>query len=396
MDSGDLFFAPGSTPPSPVGRAKEMTARGVDLFIKTYNLMGYDAFTPGEIDLSWGIAALKELAKQAKFEFLLANLFERTTQKPVFRPYLIKEMAGIKIGLLGLISNRFPIDGPPGDKEKYLIGDPIEAATKVVAELKEKRCLILIALAHMEESEQRKLAQAFPKIHLIVSGHVRNIRREPLEVNDNQIMSAGTRGEYLGQMDFFVREEKKEKILSSHFQHIALRDLFPDHDQTAKLVEEFKMKLTEIKYLKQETVIQEAALERQDQPLSYALSSFAGDESCLPCHPQQHQQWKRTSHSRAYQTLIKNNRTEDLTCLPCHTTGYGEINDSAAILPNVQCEVCHGARGGHPESQEKSLRVNERECRMCHTPDKSPKFNFATYLQRVKCTRSKIERGPLE
>ncbi len=385
MDSGDLLFPPGSIPISPVGRAKEMAAQGVDLYIKTYNLMGYDAFTPGEIDLSWGIDALKKLHKQTKFKFLLANLFERRTQKPVFQPYLIKEMGGIKIGLLGLISNRFSIDEPPEDKEKYLIGDPIEAATKIVAELKERRCLILIALAHMEESEQRKLAQAFPKIHLIVSGHVRNIRPEPLEVNDNQIMNAGTRGEYVGQMDFFVKEEKKEKILSSHFQLIALRDLYLDHYQAARLVEEFKMKLTEIKYLKQETVIQEAALESQDQPLSYAIPSFAGDESCLPCHPQQHQQWKRTSHSRAYQTLIKNNRTEDLTCLPCHTTGYGEVSDSGAILQNVQCEVCHGARGGHPESHEKSLPVNERECRMCHTPDKSPRFNFATYLQKIKC-----------
>jgi hypothetical protein len=241
----------------------------------------------------------------------------------------------------------------------------------------------------MEESEQRKLAQALPKIHLIISGHVRNIRPEPLEVNDNQIMSGGTRGEYLGQMDFFVKEGKKEKILSSHFQLIALPDLYRDHYQTAKLVEEFKMKLAEIKYLKQETVIQEAASARQDQPLAYAIPSFVGDEVCLPCHPQQHQQWKKTGHSRAYQTLVKNNRTEDLSCLPCHTTGYGEVSDSAAILQNVQCEACHGARGGHPESQEKSLRVNERECRICHTPDKSPKFNFATYLQRIKCTALK-------
>jgi len=116
-----------------------MTIKGIDLFIQTYNLMKCDAFTPGEIDLSWGVDALKRLQTQAKFPFLLANLLERRTQKPVFQPYLIKEMGGMKIGLFGLLSNRFPIDGPPEDKEKYLIEDPIEAATKMVAELKEKR-----------------------------------------------------------------------------------------------------------------------------------------------------------------------------------------------------------------------------------------------------------------
>jgi len=70
--------------------------------------MGYDAFTPGEVDLSWGVAELKKMGKKAKFSILLANLQDLKTKKPVFRPYLIKEMGGIRWGFSGSFPTAFP------------------------------------------------------------------------------------------------------------------------------------------------------------------------------------------------------------------------------------------------------------------------------------------------
>ena len=118
------LLPPGSSPSSPVGRAKEMTSLMVDLFIKTYNLMGYDAFTPGEIDLSWGIDELQKISKRARFAFLLSNLLDKKTKEPVFTPFLIKETGGGKIGLFGLVSDRFSLPGPPGEKESFQIAEP--------------------------------------------------------------------------------------------------------------------------------------------------------------------------------------------------------------------------------------------------------------------------------
>jgi hypothetical protein len=357
----------------------------IDLFIKTYNLMGYDSLTPGEIDLSWGIAELKKISKQAKFTFLLANLLERQTQKPVFRPYLIKELGGIKIGLLGLISNRFPLEGPSGGREeKYQIAEPIEAARKIVTDLKKENCKGIIAMAHMEENEQRKIAEAFREVYFVVSGHTRSLKQQPVELNNAQILTAGTRGEYLGQMDFLLKEEKEKRLLS-RYQIVPLREYYQDHPQTAKLVDQYKMGLRHLLAKGSSNVVSEKTAPVQDQPLAYAISSFAGDEVCLSCHPQQHQQWKKTGHSRAYQTLVKDNRSEDLTCLPCHTSGYGEVTDSGAILQNVQCEACHGTRRGHPENQQKFPPVSEKQGLICHNPAKSPNFDYIPYLSKVRC-----------
>ena len=351
--------------------------------MRSYNLMGYDAFVPGEIDLSLGVEELKKIGKQAKFSILVANLFDKKTKKSVFVPYLIKKRGGGKIGLFGLVSDQFSLPGLPGEKESYQIANPIETARKVIAELKKNGCQIIIAVGHMEGHEQKKLVQAFPEIHFIISGHVRQFSHQPITVNNTEIIRAGTRGEYLGQMDFFIKE--KEKILSSHFQLIPLREVYPDHYQTAKFVEEFKMKLVELKYLSDKTVIQETPPGSQSQPMAYTISAYVGDEACLSCHLQQHQQWKKTGHTRAYQTLVRDNRESDYTCLPCHTTGFGEVSGFADVLENVQCESCHGPRRGHPDDGKKGPAVGEKQCLVCHNPAKSPNFDYVPYLAKVRC-----------
>ncbi len=65
----------------------------------------------------------------------------------------------MKIGLFGLISNNFHLRQSTGDREKYFLADSVATAKKVSVELKAKKCDIIIGLAHMEENEQKNLAQ---------------------------------------------------------------------------------------------------------------------------------------------------------------------------------------------------------------------------------------------
>lgn len=378
VDSGDLFFPPGSSPAETVGSAKKMTSLMMDLFIKSYNLMGYDSFTPGEIDLSWGVAGLKEIGKTARFSFLLSNLLDKKTKEPVFAPFLIKNVGGTKVGLLGLISNRFSLSKPLGDGEMFQIAEPLQAAKEIITDLKKKGCRIIIAVAHLEDEEQKQFAEAHPEVHLIVSGHVRPFGSQPIKANHAEILRAGTRGEYLGQMDFSVADEKKEKKLSSLFRLIPLHEGYADHEPTARLVKTFKQQVV--------AAMKEPASGSQIPAAAPISPAFAGIDACFSCHPKQHASWEKTGHARAFQTLVRGKSSSDPTCLPCHTTGFGEKADSGTILQNVQCESCHGPRRGHPENQTEALPVGEDTCLSCHNPAKSPKFEYGRYLAKVKCT----------
>jgi hypothetical protein len=122
---------------------------------------------------------------------------------------------------------------------------------------------------------------------------------------------------------------------------------------------------------------------------AYPISNYLGDQSCLSCHQPQQENWKKTGHARAFQTLVREKRETDHTCLPCHTTGFGEVSGFADVLENVQCESCHGPRRGHPEDGKKGPAVSEKPCLVCHNPAKSPNFDYRPYLAKVRCPTSK-------
>jgi hypothetical protein len=389
VDSGDLLYSAGYEIFGLPKRDQELTSLKANLFLRAYNLMRYDAFTPGEVDLSRGIAELKKMSQKAKFAFLLANLQDLKTKNPVFRPYLIKEMGGIRVGLFGLLSNRFSGSLDPHDKKAFRLIAPLEAARQVIGELKKKKCKVIIAITHMEDSEQRKLAETFQEVYFVVSGHERGIKRQPVEVRNAQILTAGTRGEYMGQMEFFLKEKPGETRLLSHYQIIALRDFYKDHPQTAKLVNQFKADSRPLFLAESKSPSTGKEPSMQNRPYAYPISNFLGDRSCLSCHQPQHESWEKTGHAKAYQTLVGEERGTDHTCLPCHTTGFGEVSGFGDTLENVQCESCHGPGRGHPENGKKLPAVGEKQCLLCHIPAKSPNFDYPPYLAQVRCPVTK-------
>ena len=340
-----------------------------------------------------GVAELKKMGKKAKFPILLANLQDRKTRKPVFQPYVIKEIRGIRVGLLGLLSDRFSGSLPPGDKAAFRLAEPMEVARQVIAELKRKKCKAIIVVAHMEDSEQKKLAETFREVYFVVSGHNRSLKQQPAEVNNAQILTVGTRGEYLGQMDFFLKEKSDGNHILSHYQIIPLRDHYADHPETAKLVDKFRAdsKPLSVAESKSPAPEKDPTMEKSNLRLSDLQLPGGRILPFLPSAPAR--ELGKTGHAKAYQTLVREKRESDHTCLPCHTTGFGEVSGFADVRENVQCESCHGPRRGHPDDGKKGAAVSEKQCLVCHNPAKSPNFDYIPYLAKVRCPAFEVNRG---
>ncbi len=103
LDTGNLFFR---KPSQTETKQKDGFLRA-ELLIQAYNEMGYDAVNVGEKDLMEGLKFLTDLTPRTKFSLISANLVERKTGKSIFKPYLIKEIAGLRIGIIGLMSDEF-------------------------------------------------------------------------------------------------------------------------------------------------------------------------------------------------------------------------------------------------------------------------------------------------
>jgi hypothetical protein len=376
VDTGDLLFSYSGIHGL---NAKKMGQLRADLYMKTYNLMAYDAFTPGELDLSFGVEEMLRMRKQARFPFLLANLIEISANQPVFSPYIIKDLNGLRIGLIGLISTHLPLGEPAEEKGKYRLADPIETGKKWVAELAKKNCQVIVVVAHMDADEQEKLAQAVPGVHFILNGHYTYYQLDPLTVKGTKIFMAGARGESMGQVDFFP--EKKE--LHARYQLIPLTPKYPDHPETHEMLQQYKNNL--------QTFLQSQPLPSPNifpppsgRTVVIPVSpSYRGDKTCQPCHPKPYQQWMGTPHARAYQTLADKGKTADPLCLACHTTGYGAPSQAGGHMENVQCEACHGPAEGHPNLGRSLGKVDGLICTKCHNSANSPNFNYGIYLQKI-------------
>ena len=71
------------------------------------NYMGYDAWTLGNHEFNYGLEVLNRLIKDAEFPVLGANIYNADGTNFV-KPYIVKEVDGVKIGILGMVYLMFP------------------------------------------------------------------------------------------------------------------------------------------------------------------------------------------------------------------------------------------------------------------------------------------------
>jgi 5'-nucleotidase len=212
LDAGDIFQG---TP--------YFNYYGGELEFKLMNMMKYDISTIGNHDFDNGIDGLYAQLPNANFDFVSANYdFKNTVLDGHVKPYKIKEIDGVKIGIFGL---GVGLDGLV-DKKNYketVYNDPLEVSKDMARILKhDKKCDIVICLSHIgfkykEDPEKIcdiLLAKKTKDIDLIIGGHTHTFLDKPVietnadgkEVIINQV---GCYGLNLGRIDFYVTNDKK-------------------------------------------------------------------------------------------------------------------------------------------------------------------------------------------
>ncbi len=128
-------------------------------------------------------------------------------------------------------------------------------------------------------------------------------------------------------------------------------------------------------------------LKKTEKPLTE--SAYLGTAKCAECHQPFVESWEKTKHAKAFSSLEHVGKSFDPECVICHTVGFAEGGffsmEATPGLANVQCEVCHGTGRKHLSDFEKPLKpVTVYVCLKCHTNDRSPDFNYPSYLEKIK------------
>ena len=155
--------------------------------IEWMNMIGYDALVPGQYDFIFGIENLNKIFDAADFEILGANL-ECDNCISNLKPYLIKEIQGIKIGILGILNSEIPELVPASKLQNTSFLFEVETMQKWIPQMKENGADVIIVLT----------SSGVPWDREEVYDDFLN------EINHNQSLNAIQMGYYAQQVDLII------------------------------------------------------------------------------------------------------------------------------------------------------------------------------------------------
>ncbi len=215
-----------------------------DADVAAMNAIGYDLACPGNHEYNNKLAQVHKLISEAKFPYVSANTTE--AGKPLYTPYVIKNIGGAKVAFFGLLT--YSAHTYPAAKEGLAMEPPIEVAKRVVPVLR-KQADLVVAVTHDGVDEDQQMAREVPGIDVIVGGHSHTLLAQPLfipshgsgnphSVNGTIIVQdfqwAGT----LGRLDLLLyRDEQGRWSVERYLGHlIPVTSSVPEDPAVAKVV----------------------------------------------------------------------------------------------------------------------------------------------------------------
>src|SRR6476469_1016116 len=216
IDSGDTIQ--GSPLESFHGRKNNAPP---DPMMLAMNSLNYDAMTVGNHEYNFGLPVLEKARGEAKFPWLSANTYNKGTNQTHYTPYIVKELAGVRIAVLGLTTPGIPNWENAPNYAGLEFREPLAEARKWVPILRRKeRADVVVIAMHMgleedlrtgeinpgqvtNENQAIAIAQEVSGVDLIFMGHTH--RDVPsVVVNGVQLIQANYWGKHLARIDVYL------------------------------------------------------------------------------------------------------------------------------------------------------------------------------------------------
>ncbi len=139
LDAGDLFQG--------TLISNQFKGRSV---VDVYDAVGVTAAAVGNHEFDFGMPVLEERMREAHFPILVANVFDKGTRtRPAWaHPTALVEVAGVKVGIIGLATIETPTVTNPVNVAQYDFADGAPIAAELAAELRKAGATVVLVTAH--------------------------------------------------------------------------------------------------------------------------------------------------------------------------------------------------------------------------------------------------------
>jgi 2',3'-cyclic-nucleotide 2'-phosphodiesterase (5'-nucleotidase family) len=206
-----------------------------DPMMLTMSALRYDAMTVGNHEYNFGLKVLEKARREASFPWISANTYRKGTDQTYYDPYVVKEVSGVRVGILGLTTAGVPFWENPENYAGLEFREPVSEAKKWVAALREKERVDLVVISmHMglerdlrtgemrvglvpNENAALRIAEQVKGVDVILMGHTH--REEPsLYVNGVLLAQAHRWGSRVARVDLYMEKTGDDAVAAGRWR----------------------------------------------------------------------------------------------------------------------------------------------------------------------------------
>jgi sulfur-oxidizing protein SoxB len=201
LDGGDTWQGSGTA----------LWTQGQDM-IDACKLLGVDVMTM-HWEFTYGAKRVQDvIAKDFKgrVDVVAQNVATTDFGDPVFPPYVIKEMNGVPVAIIGQAFPYTPIANPRYFVSEWTFGIQDARMQQMVDEARGKGAKVVVVLSHNGMDVDLKMASRVRGIDAILGGHTHDGVPKAVPVRNaggtTLVTNAGSNGKFLGVLDFDVKD----------------------------------------------------------------------------------------------------------------------------------------------------------------------------------------------
>ncbi len=118
------------------------------------NELRYDVMALGNHEFNYGLNVLNKFKGEVNFPILGANVRKSADGGEAFTPFVIKDVCGVKVGVLGMVAPGVTIWERPENIPGLRFDDPLETARAYVPKLREAGADIVVVAIHSGPDKQ--------------------------------------------------------------------------------------------------------------------------------------------------------------------------------------------------------------------------------------------------
>jgi sulfur-oxidizing protein SoxB len=176
--------------------------------------LGVDVMTP-HWEMTFGADRVKEIVEKdfaGKIDFVAQNVFSNDFDERVFEPFVIKEINGVPVAIIGQAFPYVPVANPKHMVADWSFGIRDDDMQQAVDDARSKGAKVVIMLSHNGMDVDLKMASKVTGIDAIMGGHTHDGVFQPVVVENaggkTLVTNAGSNGKFLGVLDLDVKDGK--------------------------------------------------------------------------------------------------------------------------------------------------------------------------------------------